>query len=86
MAVQLTASRIWNGLEIVGSQIVGCPSILVVCLFQSELIMYEMYPDIWAVSNDPPSAGRPRRRLRKQHSVVPAILVAQAQKVAPARG
>jgi hypothetical protein len=48
--------------------------------------MYEMYPDIWAVSNDRPSAGRPRRRVRKQHSVVPAILIAQAQKIAPAQG
>jgi hypothetical protein len=48
--------------------------------------MYEMYPDIWAVSDDRPTPGRPRRRVRKQHSVVPAILVAQAQKVATARG
>ena len=39
--------------------------------------MYDMYPDMWTVTSDrrPPSAGpRPRRRARKEHSVVPAIL------------
>ncbi len=40
--------------------------------------MYEMYPDAWPVSDDRQSqtAGhRPRRRARKEHSVVPAILL-----------
>ena len=39
--------------------------------------MYDMYPDVWTVTPDrqPPSRGpRPRRRPRKEHSVVPAIL------------
>jgi hypothetical protein len=53
--------------------------------------MYEMYPDVWTVTDDrrPPSLGpRPRRRARKEHSVVPAILVhasAKAGEAGPAR-
>jgi hypothetical protein len=48
--------------------------------------MYEMYPDAWPVSSDRPSTGgRPRRRARKEHSVVPAILTAQTPKTANAR-
>jgi hypothetical protein len=36
-----------------------------------------MYPDVWTVPEDrrPQAQGlRPRRRARKEHSVVPAIL------------
>ena len=39
--------------------------------------MYEMYPEVWTVPEDrrPQTPGlRPRRRARKEHSVVPAIL------------
>jgi len=41
--------------------------------------MYEMYPDTWHVAEDGQHdlAGRPRRRARKEHPVVPAVLVAQ---------
>jgi hypothetical protein len=49
--------------------------------------MYEMYPDEWMVTADrqPPSTGpRPRRRARKEHSVVPAILVNASPKPAAA--
>jgi hypothetical protein len=49
--------------------------------------MYEMYPDVWTVAPDrePPSSGpRPRRRARKVHSVVPAILVHASAKAAEA--
>ena len=40
--------------------------------------MYEMYPEVWMVPEDrrPQTPGlRPRRRARKEHSVVPAILL-----------
>ena len=49
-------------------------------------IMYEMYPDAWTVFDDRHQATghQPRRRARKEHSVVPAIL-AQAQKASPTR-
>ena len=42
--------------------------------------MYEMYPDTWHVAEDGQHdlTGRPRRRARKEHPVVPAVLVAQA--------
>jgi len=49
--------------------------------------MYDMYPEVWAVTSDrqPPSQGpRPRRRARKEHSVVPAILVHAGRKTAEA--
>jgi hypothetical protein len=49
--------------------------------------MYEMYPDVWTVTTDrqPPSTGpRPRRRARKEHSVVPAILRQAGPKAAEA--
>jgi hypothetical protein len=39
--------------------------------------MYEMYPDAWPVMDDRQShdaAAKPRRRARKAHSVVPAVL------------
>ena len=45
--------------------------------------MYEMYPDAWAVSARRQPSGSspsPRRRARKEHSVVPAILQARAHK------
>ena len=40
--------------------------------------MYEMYPDTWHVAEDGQhdTAGRPRRRVRKDHPVVPVVLVA----------
>lgn len=40
--------------------------------------MYEMYPDTWHVAEDGhhDTAGKPRRRARKDHPVVPAVLVA----------
>ena len=47
--------------------------------------MYEMYPDAWTVVERPSAAGagdRPRRRARKEHSVVPVILPARAHKAA----
>jgi hypothetical protein len=42
--------------------------------------MYEMYPDTWHVAEDGhhDTAGRPRRRARKEHPVVPVVLVAQS--------
>ena len=48
--------------------------------------MYEMYPDAWAViDRQPPSPGpRPRRRARKEHSVLPAILRQAGPKAAEA--
>jgi hypothetical protein len=41
--------------------------------------MYEMYPDTWHVAEDGhhDSAGKPRRRARKEHPVVPDVLVPQ---------
>jgi hypothetical protein len=47
--------------------------------------MYEMYPDAWPVSPDRSSTSRPRRRARKEHSVVPAILTAQTPRMANRR-
>ena len=42
--------------------------------------MYEMYPDTWHVAEDGhhDTAGRPRRRARKEHPVVPVVPTAQA--------
>lgn len=40
--------------------------------------MYDMYPQAWAVGNDDrpdDAATRPRRRPRREHTVVPAVLV-----------
>ena len=38
--------------------------------------MYEMYPDAWAATPQPPTNGdQPRRRARRAHSVAPSILV-----------
>lgn len=39
--------------------------------------MYEMYPDTWAAADKPQApatTAKPRRRARKQHSVLPAVL------------
>jgi hypothetical protein len=49
--------------------------------------MYEMYPEAWTVFEDRHQAAghQPRRRARKEHSVVPAIL-AHAQKAGSSRG
>ena len=61
-----------------GRKIVLCPTILP---------MYDMYPEVWTVTDDrqPPSPGpRPRRRARKEHSVVPAILIHASPKAAEA--
>ena len=47
--------------------------------------MYEMYPEVWTVAEDrgPQTPGlRPRRRARKEHSVVPAILLSGPTKAA----
>jgi hypothetical protein len=49
--------------------------------------MYDMYPDAWTVAADRQPqvlADQPRRRARKQHSVVPAILQARARKISAA--
>ena len=43
--------------------------------------MYQMYPDAWPVSGarrPQPTAEQPRRRARKEHSVVPAALTLKA--------
>ncbi|GAB2594312.1 hypothetical protein [Microlunatus antarcticus] len=42
--------------------------------------MYEMYPDTWHVAEDGhhDTAGRPRRRARKDHRVTPVVLVPQS--------
>ena len=34
--------------------------------------MYEMYPEAW--TQPPESPGRPRRRPRKEHSVLPPVI------------
>jgi hypothetical protein len=41
--------------------------------------MYEMYPDTWHVAEDGhhDSAGKPRRRARKEHPVLPVVLAPQ---------
>ena len=41
--------------------------------------MYEMYPQSWAVADvdAPADAERPRRRPRKAHSVLPAVIARQ---------
>jgi hypothetical protein len=47
--------------------------------------MYDMYPDAWTIAADRQSqvpADHPRRRARKEHSVVPVILQVRAHKAA----
>jgi hypothetical protein len=43
--------------------------------------MYEMYPDAWTASEErrqpQPETERPRRRARKTHSVLPAVLTSE---------
>jgi hypothetical protein len=54
---------------------------------QEKLLMYDMYPDAWTIAADRQHqvpADQPRRRARKEHSVVPAILKARIHKVADA--
>jgi hypothetical protein len=49
--------------------------------------MYEMYPDAWTVAADRQHQvlpDQPRRRARKEHSVVPAILQARTHKASDA--
>jgi hypothetical protein len=43
--------------------------------------MYEMYPEVWAVAEEAPPtvAARPRRRPRKEHTVLPAVILRQLQ-------
>ena len=42
--------------------------------------MYEMYPSSWAVAESRPAdVERPRRRPRKAHSVLPAVIVRQLE-------
>ena len=61
-----------------GHQIVGCPTIFLSKSSDSrEKLMYDMYPDAWTVAADRQHqvpAAQPRRRARKEHSVVPVIL------------
>jgi hypothetical protein len=55
--------------------------------YLQEKIMYDMYPDAWTVSADRQHqvlAEQPRRRARKEHSVVPAIIQARAHKAGDA--
>lgn len=41
--------------------------------------MYEMYPEVWSLGVVPDrtstTGDRPRRRPRKEHSVVPTVIV-----------
>jgi hypothetical protein len=49
--------------------------------------MYDMYPDAWTVAADRQHkvpSDHPRRRARKEHSVVPVILQVRAHKAAAA--
>jgi hypothetical protein len=71
-----------------GRQIVGCPTIFLVEIerFTGKL-MYDMYPDAWTVAADRQHqvpADHPRRRPRKEHSVVPVIIQVRAHKAADA--
>jgi hypothetical protein len=71
-----------------GHQIVGGPTIFLVEIQQfTGKLMYDMYPDAWTVAADRQHqvpADHPRRRARKEHSVVPVILRLRAHKVAAA--
>jgi hypothetical protein len=45
--------------------------------------MYEMYPDAWALNDARRPAGsdaKPRRRVRKEHPVLPAVILHQLSK------
>jgi hypothetical protein len=57
--------------------------LVLVSSYSREKLMYDMYPDAWKVVADRQHqvlADQPRRRARKEHSVVPAILQARAHK------
>lgn len=43
--------------------------------------MYEMYPDAWAVPSERhvETGAKPRRRVRKEHSVLPPMIASQQQ-------
>jgi hypothetical protein len=47
------------------------------------MTMYEMYPDAWPTPvthrHAPGADDKPRRRVRKEHSVMPAVLVRAAE-------
>jgi hypothetical protein len=47
------------------------------------LIMYDMYPDSWtddqSARQPRRSSAQPRRRVRKEHSVVPPVIAHQLQ-------
>ena len=46
--------------------------------------MYEMYPEAWTAADDHPApAAPPRRRPRRAHSVLPAVIARQLQAAAP---
>lgn len=48
--------------------------------------MYEMYPQTWAVADERRGGTeRPRRRPRKAHSVLPAVIARQIEGVEPGR-
>jgi hypothetical protein len=69
-----------------GHQIVGGPTIFLLNSSDSrEKLMYDMYPDAWTVAADRQHqvpTDQPRRRARKEHSVVPVILQVRAHKAA----
>ncbi len=49
--------------------------------------MYEMYPDAWAQAENRQQSApdpKPRRRARKEHSVLPPVIAHQLLKVANA--
>lgn len=49
--------------------------------------MYEMYPETWHVTDERHHDGteKPRRRARKEHSVVPIVLSSSASAARPSR-
>ncbi|GAA1830825.1 hypothetical protein ACFFOM_19505 [Microlunatus capsulatus] len=48
--------------------------------------MYEMYPQTWAQeSARPADAERPRRRPRRPHPVLPAVIARQLESAEPGR-
>jgi len=46
--------------------------------------MYEMYPEVWVVADPQQGAATPpRRRPRKEHSVLPAVIARQVRPPEP---
>jgi hypothetical protein len=45
--------------------------------------VYEMYPEIWAAATAPSDVRPPRRRPRKAHSVLPAVIARQLEATGP---